>query len=176
MKGRGCLEPGTDHSFCNSGCLGKLNQGQYSSYNSASGGDSLNTPLTPPRRKNSACHLLHLVCLGGIHPSVCIAPVRSGFIFIPCCLGPAAAWPALGLWIILLLHSSSRFEMGEPGFIRTHPPLPLLSPFLSLPLPPHHSSSAPSSLSLPPFTPSVFQLLHLAFECRSDVIFLFVTC
>lgn len=83
MKGRGCLEPGTDHSFCNSGCLGKLNQGQYSSYSSASGGDSLHTPLTPPRRKTSACHLLHLVCLGGIHPfihpSLYIAPALSGF-------------------------------------------------------------------------------------------------
>ncbi|XP_029618894.1 oxysterol-binding protein 2 isoform X3 [Salmo trutta] len=64
MKGRGCWEPGTVRSFCNSGCLSKLNQGQYSSYSSASGGDSLHTPLTPPRRKTSACHLLHLVCLG----------------------------------------------------------------------------------------------------------------
>lgn len=30
MKGRSCWEPGMVRSLCNSGCLGKVNQGQYS--------------------------------------------------------------------------------------------------------------------------------------------------
>lgn len=83
MKGGSCWDPGKVRSLCNSGCLSKLNQGQYSDGESCSTG-ARSCPILsvcPMTKPSSSCHLLLIVCLrGSCHSSIHLSPYVASVI------------------------------------------------------------------------------------------------
>lgn len=82
MKGRSCWESGTVRSLCNSGCLSKLNRGQYRAIAKATtqehGAVTL-LSICPTTKPSSSCYILLIVCLRcschsfilHVHPVIC---------------------------------------------------------------------------------------------------------